>query len=184
MPYHWHEHETGAPADTAGASVSQGRGPASKLLVWPHQSLSPQGFVWFIGITAGMFCFPLVAVLGTFALWGVLPFILLVLWGVWYGIQQNAAALRYHEELVLTDDRIAITRHQPRGAAPLSWEANPYWVEVALHPKGGPVENYITLRGSNRIVELGAFLSPEERLSLHDDLQDRLVRVRSHPNHS
>lgn len=179
MPYRWHNAKTGAPAH-AGASASYGDGPASKLLVWPHQSLSPQGFVWFIGITAAMFCFPLVAVLGTFALWGLLPFLLLVLWGVWYGIQKNARDLSYHEELVLSEERIAITRHQPRGA-PLSWEANPYWVELALHPKGGPVENYITLRGSDRTVELGAFLSPEERLALHEELQGHLVRVRSHP---
>lgn len=180
MPYSWHHADTGAPADTAGAFVPERGGPA-RCLVWPHQSLSPQGFVWFIGITAGMFCFPLVAVLGTFALWGLLPFLLLVLWGVWFGIQKNARDLRYHEELVLTDDRIAITRHQPRGGH-LNWEANPYWVELALHPKGGPVENYITLRGSDRIVELGAFLSPEERLTLHEELQNALVRVRSHPD--
>jgi len=51
------------------------------------------------------------------------------------------------------------------------WQANRYWVTVHLHPKGGPVENYITLRGGDREVELGAFLDAEERANLYNELK-------------
>ena len=45
---------------------------------------------------------------------------------------------------------------------------------VHLHPKGGPVENYITLRGGDREVEIGAFLDVSERLALYGDLKRAL----------
>ncbi len=35
----------------------------------------------------------------------------------------------------------------------------------------------MTLEGAGRTVEIGAFLSPEERVDLYHDLQDRLARL-------
>ena len=161
MPYEWTE--------TTSASPVRAR-------VWPHKSMTPEGFGWFIGLTAAFLAFPLIGLLGTVVLWGVLPFLLAALWAVWAGLRRNQRDLSLWEELELSADRIAITRHNPRGPRQ-DWEANPYWVELKLNPKG-KVENYLTLRGSDREVELGAFLSPEERVALHADLQDRLARVR------
>ncbi|MFP4044569.1 MAG: DUF2244 domain-containing protein, partial [Rhodosalinus sp.] len=61
----------------------------------------------------------------------------------------------------------------PRG--PLQeWECNPHWIRVELHARGGPVPNYVTLRGSGREVEIGAFLSEDERKALYGDLRARL----------
>jgi uncharacterized membrane protein len=47
-----------------------------------------------------------------------------------------------------------------------------------MHGKRGPVENYLTLSGSDRTVEIGAFLSPEERVALHGELQSAFARAR------
>jgi uncharacterized membrane protein len=163
MPYEW----TPAPSP---------RG-LSRARLWPHKSMTPEGFVWFIAITAILLCVPLIPLLGSFALWGVLPFLLVALAGVWIGLQRNQRDMNLSEELELSPDRIAIIRHNARGPDQ-QWDANPYWVEVTLHPKG-KVENYLTLRGSDREVELGTFLSPEERLSLHAELRSRLVAVRA-----
>lgn len=171
MPLEW-TFKTEQASEKSGACF-----PVEELHLWPHRSLTAGGFVWFIAITATALSLPLMAVLGSVVLWGLLPFMLLVLWGVWYGIRRNQRDLSLHEVLILAEDRIALTRHNPR-RAPQHWEANPYWVELCLHPSRGPVENYLTLRGSDREVEIGSFLSPDERLSLHADLQDRLNRMR------
>jgi uncharacterized membrane protein len=45
---------------------------------------------------------------------------------------------------------------------------------VTLHPKGGPIPNYVTLSGNGREVEIGSFLSEPERLSLYDELSKLL----------
>jgi uncharacterized membrane protein len=49
-------------------------------------------------------------------------------------------------------------------------------VRVELHATGGPVPSYLTLRGADRPVELGRFLSEEERVALCRDLRARLAR--------
>ncbi len=41
-------------------------------------------------------------------------------------------------------------------------------------PKGGPVPNYLTLKGSGHEIELGAFLSPQERITLRQDIETAL----------
>ena len=63
----------------------------------------------------------------------------------------------------------------------LIWEANPYWLKLALHPTDGRVEHYLTLKGGGpnqtREVELGAFLTPEERVDLREDLANVLRQL-------
>ncbi len=113
--------------------------------------------------------------LGTAALWGVLPFFVLVIWAVWVAIRRHwRDASQVFEELTLWRDRIELVRQDPRNGR-RDWSANPYWVRLSLRPEGGPVENYLTLKGGDREVELGAFLSPQERESLHADLQQALA---------
>jgi len=43
-----------------------------------------------------------------------------------------------------------------------------------MHEGGGPVAHYITLKGGGREVEIGAFLSEDERKTLHGELADAL----------
>ena len=46
------------------------------------------------------------------------------------------------------------------------------------HPMVGKVEDYLTLQGGPREVEIGAFLTPPERRALEDRLVAALHRVR------
>jgi uncharacterized membrane protein len=148
-----------------------------ELTLWPHRSLTAQGFVWFVGLTAGLLALPLLAVIGTHALWGLLPFLLATIGGLWWAIRRNSADAALTEVLTLTRKAMRLVRTEP-GTAPKEWAANPYWVTVTLHETGGPVEHYLTLKGGGREVELGAFLSPDERLALRSDLLEALARLR------
>ncbi len=167
MPYEWTATPTGNTPDT----------PQAELHLWPYRSLPNRGFVVFIGMTAAMFAFPLFQVLGTPILWGILPFILIVVGALWYGLRRSHADGTILEELRLWPDRVTLTRTGPRKARH-EWEANPHWVRVTLYPTGGPVENYLTLTGAGREVEIGAFLSEEERVALHSDLMARFDVLR------
>lgn len=162
MPYEWLPPTPDAP---------------ERLHLWPYRSLPRKGFVWFIAGTCALILVPMLSVLGSPVLWGILPFFVLAVWGLWAAISRSYRDAEIVEDLVLTRDRLSLTRHGPRGARK-DWEANPYWVTLHLHGKGGPVPNYLTLKGNGREVELGAFLSEEERLTLRDDLQTRLAALR------
>jgi len=144
-----------------------------QLHLWPHRSLPKRGFVLFIGATAALLSLPLIAVLGSPVMWGLLPFLLLALGFLWYGLTRSYKDGEILEELVLTDSTVVLTRHDPRRPA-RQWDANPHWVRVALHTRQGPVPNYVTLTGAGREVEIGAFLSEDERLTLYDELSQRL----------
>ena len=160
MPYEW-SHE---PPQTT---------PDWELSLWPYRSLLRKDFVLFIGATAALVALPLIAMLGTIILWGLLPFMALALSGIWYALHVSYKRGEILEELKVTADTAQLTRHNPNGQTQ-DWEANRYWVSVHLHPKGGPVDNYITLRGGDREVEIGSFLDVDERRALYDDLKRAL----------
>jgi uncharacterized membrane protein len=159
MPYEW------LPPD----------GSEHHLHLWPHRSLTQRGFVWFIGATAALIALPLLGSLGSPVLWVLLPFPLAAIWAIWFALRKSGRDRDIVEDLRLTPDRITLVRHGPKGQRQ-DWEANPYWLRVTLHETGGPVPNYLTLKAEGREVELGAFLSEEERVALKNELQSRLRR--------
>lgn len=147
-----------------------------RLLIWRHRSLTPRGFAWVIGSAAVALVLPIVAVLGKAVMWGLLPFALVALAGLWWGVQHGWRDGGPREEVTLSRDLIAVTRHDP-GRPPRHWQGNPYWARLALR-HDGPVENYLTIGDGGRLIELGAFLSPEERTALRDDLATALEDMR------
>jgi uncharacterized membrane protein len=177
MPVDWLQNRLEAPGTTPGAFCrADGQAPALALRLTPNRSLSAEGFVLFIALTCGLISIPLISVLGTPVLWGVLPFFVLAVGGLWLAIARSNADGRLTEELTLWSDHIRLVRLNPRGHRQ-EWEANPHWVRLTLHAQGGPVENYLTLRGGGREVELGAFLSPHEREALCATLRGALARL-------
>jgi uncharacterized membrane protein len=178
MPIRWIADHLEAPGKPGAFSHAEGDPPAVELRLWPHRSLSAEGFVTFIAVTCGLISVPLIGLIGTPVLWGLLPFFILTVGGVWIALQRNARdALLLGEELRIWSDRMEILRHNPR-EPDQHWEANPYWVRLSMKPEGGPVRDYLILSGAGRDVELGAFLSPEERRDLHGALQRIFAQLR------
>lgn len=146
-------------------------------MIWPHRALTPRGFVWFIGITSGLIAMPLLAALGSPVLWGLLPFLALAVGGVWYALRLSwRRSDMTREVLRLSRDRLDLTRSDT-GRTDRHWHANPYWLRVTLRDDG-PVEDYLTLTADGREVELGAFLSVDERRSLARELRQRLAALK------
>ncbi|KPQ07867.1 MAG: Integral membrane protein [Rhodobacteraceae bacterium HLUCCA12] len=152
---------------------------SARLRLWPHNTLAPRGFVVVIALVALALALPLLALVGTPALWGLLPFAGLAVWGLWYAIHRNWRDRAIIEEMQLSRSRVHL-RHVGADGSVQEWQADPHWVTLSLIPKGGPVEQYLTLTGGGREVELGAFLTPPERVTLHQDLSDLLIALRSY----
>lgn len=159
MPYEWTHSQT-----------------ETRLEAWPYRSLPKLGFVIVIGIATILLALPAMALLGTVILWGLLPFMAIAVGGLWFGIQKSYKDGEILEQLCITSDQIDLTRHQPNKPVK-SWSASPYWTEVNLHVHEGPIPDYITLKGNGREVEVGAFLSQDERKKLYKELRREIARV-------
>lgn len=144
-----------------------------ELRLWPHNSLPPRGAMITILSVFLFGLIPLLAMLGSVILWGLLPFLLLTVLGLWLAIQTNYRARSVIEVLTLTGTQARLVHHAP-GKAQQEWSCNRYWARPEMHEKGGPVPHYVTLIGDGREVEIGAFLSEDERITLYDDLVRKL----------
>ena len=157
MPYRWNQ-----------TSNSE-----QELRLWPHNSLPPRGAMVVV-LTVFLFgLIPLFAVLGSIILWGLLPFLLITVLGLWLAIEMNYRARSVHEVLTLSDTQVRLVHHNPR-TGDQEWSCNRYWARPAMHANGGPVPHYVTLVGDGREVEIGAFLSEDERITLFDELSQKL----------
>lgn len=160
MPYNW----TNAPHTTP-----------QTMRLWPHESLPPKGMAAFVLTTFTLILIPTLPLLGSPILWGLLPFLLLAVWGIYFALQRNHKSRQIVEVLTLDEDEAVLTRTNPKGDQQV-WECNRYWAQAVKYEKDGPVPHYVTLRGNGREVEIGAFLSEEERIGLYDDLLRTLKR--------
>ncbi|KEJ90050.1 DUF2244 domain-containing protein [Sulfitobacter donghicola] len=160
MPYKW----TSPPQDTP-----------QTMVLWPHNSLPARGMASFVLATFTMITIPVLGLLGSPILWGMLPFTLAAVWGMYWALQRNHKSRQINEELVLDDTMAHLRRTNPNGDVQ-EWDCDRYWTQVTKYDSEGPVPHYVTLRGKGREVEIGAFLSEEERIALFDDLQRALRR--------
>lgn len=165
MPYQW----TQTAPDDSGAVLQ-------RLTLWPHRSLPRRGFVWFIATTAALLSLPIIAMLGSPVLWGLLPFGAIAVAGVWFALQHSYRTGQTHEELTLDRDRLHVRRVDP-GKPPRDWDTNSYWVRAQI--RKGPVEDYLTLTDGTREIELGVFLTPPERRDLCRELTSAIARARA-----
>jgi uncharacterized membrane protein len=133
--------------------------------------------VGFVGVTSIMLALPLITQIGHPGLWVLLPCLLAALAGVWAALARNARDRAITEDVTLTAEDITLTRHGPHGRRQ-DWQANTHWLRLTLHESGGPVPHYLTLSGGGRVVELGAFLTEAERVTLKGEIERLLVTLR------
>jgi uncharacterized membrane protein len=165
MPYTW---------------TSQPNNPTQIMQLKPHESLSARGMAAFVFATFVMILLPTVGLLGTSLLWALLPFLMLAVWGIYFALQRNHKQRQITETLTLTKDNTHLIRQNPDGSVQ-EWECNRYWTQISKHDTGGPIPHYVTLKGMGREVEIGAFLSEEERITLFDDLNSALKKAGERP---
>ncbi|MEP4198806.1 MAG: DUF2244 domain-containing protein [Aliishimia sp.] len=159
MPYRW---------------TTNHNDPVQRMRLWPHESLPAKGMAAVVLTTFILILLPTIPLLGSPVLWGLLPFLMLAVWGIYFALQRNHKARQIVEILTLDGDEARLVRTNPKGDTQ-EWDCNRYWVKVTKYESEGPMPHYVTLRGKGREVEIGAFLSEEERIALFDDLSRALA---------
>ena len=166
MPYHWSK--LPSSADFVAKEIGEA---GLCLYLSAHNSLTPSGFVKFISITSVMMLIPIFAFLGHMFLWIIAGTLGLTLLAVWTALTASWRRGKVSEVLEIWTDQVRLKRTNSDGSIQ-EWDANPYWTEISIIKKDGPVPNYLTLRGNGRTVELGSFLSEDERPIVANELRN------------
>ena len=164
---------------SSSAPVVREDAPLWEITLWPNRSLGRTGFRVTMAITAIGFAIPVLPFLWAGGFWVLLPFVAVAFIALALAFKLNNRHGQMREHVSLWKDLIAVERHEVSGEVK-RWRCNPYWMRTKLVTEGGPVDNYLTLIGSDREIELGAFLSPEERLELLADIEAAIKRLGQH----
>lgn len=148
--------------------------PLYRVTLWPNRSLTPRMRRGMLGIVAAGAAVPLLALTGTSVFWVLAPFAALPVLLLWAGFRRNDRDGRLTERLVVWRDEVRVERREPGGRV-LRWTAEPLHLRLRLHDT--PIESYLTLKGMGREIELGAFLSPEERVALAAEIEAAVTRA-------
>ena len=137
--------------------------------------MSRRGFGVFLAVLAAGLALPVTILAGAgVGLMIVVP-ALLALGLVYAMVELNYRSGRIREEVRVWPDLMEVERRDPNGRV-RRWRANPYWVRVDLSDTRR-IRRYLTLAGGGRVIELGAFLTPEERVTLADEIRAALGRA-------
>jgi uncharacterized membrane protein len=153
--------------------------PLYETQLTAHKSLAPLGFVWLMGIICGMFAIPLLIFLGSLFLWGILIPIVATVAGLWFAIYRNNIDRSVCDHIRIWHDQVAIQRINPNGETH-HWLANPLWIKLHMADTL-TYENYLTATGGGREIEIGGFLTADERSNLHYELRQALRRAKASP---
>jgi len=161
---------------SSSAPVERDDAPIWETTLWPNRSLGRTGFRITMAILAIGFAIPVLPFMWAGGFWILLPFVITAFIALWLAFKMNNRQGRLREHISLWHNLLAIERHEVSGEVK-RWQANPYWLRIKLVEEGGPIDNYLTLIGSDREIELGAFLSPEERAALKGELETHINRL-------
>lgn len=161
--------------ETATDRNADGPEPAVlDLVLYPHRSLSPTGFVILMSAVAGL-SFVIGFAFFLSGAWPILGFFGVDVALVYVAFRLNFRAARAYETIRLTAREMEVVKIDPAGrrrryVLPATWLT----VQIDDHP---PLANRLTLRSHGRGLEIGAFLGADEKKGLAEVLRDGLRRA-------
>ena len=143
-------------------------------ILQPNTSLKPRGFMLLmvaiasVSFVAGMI-FMLVGA------WPVLGFFGLDVAVIYLAFKANYRWARIYETVRLTSDSLLVERISPSGRVQ-RWRFQPYWLKVQIDR---PVkhDSQLVLSSHGKRLNIGAFLSPDERVEVANALQGALAKL-------
>jgi uncharacterized membrane protein len=152
--------------------------PVFEALLYPHRSLGRKGYVILLAGTAAIIgLYGLVfLILGAWPIFGFLGGEWLLFW---FLFRKHHRGDDRAERIRLYADHLLVERFDRRGGRTVA-RLQPYWLNVILERAEAP-DSALYLRSHGRSIEVGAFLSPQERRDLATELRAVLHRHRSSP---
>ena len=141
----------------------------------PAASLSGRGFCVLMVAMCGV-SFAAGYAFVTVGAWPALGFFGLDILLVYIAFRVSYRRARRYETVRLTANQLAVEKIDPNGRT-RRWEFQPYWLRVAIDysPR---YNSALTLNSHGRSVEIGAFLTPQERRDVARALKVELGRLR------
>jgi len=162
-----------AVADNRGDTAGRNGPYWFDAVLHPHRSLSARGFLVLMAVMSAM-ALSLGLRFFLVGAWPVMGFMGLDVLAVYVAFKVNYRRARLFETVQLTDDRLTVRRVQPDGHAN-EWHFMPSWVRVRMDDPPS-MDSPLTLSSHGRALEIGAFLTPQERLELARALNDAIRR--------
>ena len=167
--------EASSPDIVRPGPVRTDEEPIFSAVLTPHRSLSPTGFLFFMGAVVAV-SFAAGIAFFLMGAWPVTGFFGLDALLIYLAFRLNYRAGRLYETVDLTGDTLRVTRVSATGRA-RSWTFNPYWARCEIaEQRGGARHLYLASHGKKLIF--GSFLSPEEKADFADALSGALRESR------
>lgn len=166
------EHQDSPTSEHPGAR------PIFEALLYPHRSLGRKGYaILLAGTAAIVFLYGMVfLVMGAWPIFGFLGGEWLLFW---FLFRKNHRGDDRAERIRLYADHLLFERYDRNGGHTIE-RLQPYWLNVILERAEEP-DNALYLRSHGKSIVVGAFLSPQERRDLAEELCAVLSRHRSSP---
>ena len=139
----------------------------------PNRSLSRFGF-WVLFITVSFSASVVGISFMQMGAWPVLGFCGLEMLVLFIAFRANYISGQKSEEVKLTENLLEVRKISPLGHV-LRWRFEPTWLQITIDE---PLkhDSKLQLASHGRSLEIGAFLTPEERLQLAYALRSALDR--------
>ncbi|MBS0613323.1 MAG: DUF2244 domain-containing protein [Proteobacteria bacterium] len=150
-----------------------------RIVLVPNCSLTPKSAALFFS-TLFIFslCFALFFVLQ--GLWPILPFWGLEMLVLGFALHLSLKRRLYRQELLLTDTEVSIVTTSRAGEDKQQFSR--HWAKVRLRsPRTNLHPSRLTIESHGRALEIGQFLTEEERRSLARRLQALVGRLNESP---
>ena len=142
----------------------------------PHRSLSARGFRWTMGAMA-LACLGSGATFLAVGAWPVFGFFGLDLLLLYLAFRASYRSARAREHIRVTTTLIEV-RHTPARGPTRTERLNPFWTRLFRRDDEDFGTQEIALVSGPRRVSVGAFLGPEEKGRLAQDLEEAIETAR------
>ena len=142
--------------------------------LYPNRSLPSAGFLAVMGVIIGaniLFGVYFYAI----GAWPVIGFCGLDVFLVWLAFRLSYRQGRLRERVIIRAGDMRVSRVLPSGHES-RWRIQPHWARVVIDSPGEH-EAQVRVVSKGRSLILGAFLSPEERMSFGRSLEGAVARA-------